>query len=82
LVLEFEDLNCGPHFFQPPPGDARVSLKKEQTNSLSTFEDLETDTGHYPRAKKSLTDIDRKLPLGEHIEFHFREKLCSAFSMI
>jgi len=37
LFLEFEDLDCGLRFFHPAAGDARVTLKKEQTNSLSPF---------------------------------------------
>jgi len=63
-------------------GEARVPLKKEQTNSLSAFGGLDTYTGQYLPAKKFVTEIDRKLPLGEHIGLHFGKGLWNVFSMI
>jgi len=68
--------------FHPPAGEARVPLKKEQTSPLSAFADLDTDTRHYLPPKKSVTEIDRKLPLGEHIGLHFGKGLWNVFSMI
>jgi len=68
--------------FHPPAGEARVPLKKEQTSPLSAFAGLDTDTRHYLPPKKSVTEIDRKLPLGEHIGLHFGKGLWNVFSMI